>query len=385
MLHGGRGSGKSHNVGRLLIGEAASEKHRILCTRQFQSSIADSVHKLLCEQIDTMGLAHRFKITDKSITVPSTGSEFIFKGLQRNIGEVKSTEGITRCWVEEAEPVPKDSWRILRPTIRAPGSEIWITFNPDAADSATYRDFVVSPPDDCITERVNWTDNPWFPAELNAERLSDLKNDADAYEWIWGGNCRQVTDAIIFRRRVLFQDFDEPADVRPFYGLDFGYADDPVAFIRSYIEDETLYITHEAFGLHVELDDIPDLIFRRVPGSEDWPIKADAAQPAMISYLARRGFNVTGADKWPGSVEDGIAHLKAFKHIVVHPRCKAISRELRLYSYKVDPKQLDERGQPMVLPIIVDKHNHGIDALRYSLDGYIQARGGMGVWARLAG
>jgi phage terminase large subunit len=115
-----------------------------------------------------------------------------------------------------------------------------------------------------------------------------------------------------------------------------------------------------------------------VPGVRDWPIKADAARPETISYMRRQGFHISAADKWDGCVEDGIAHLKGFRRIVIHERCKQMNDERRLYRYKVDAKT----GE--VLPVIVDKHNHGWDAIRYSLDGYIQRRGGLGVWSRLA-
>ena len=116
-----------------------------------------------------------------------------------------------------------------------------------------------------------------------------------------------------------------------------------------------------------------------MPGARDWPIKADGARPETISYLHRQGFTISAAEKWPGSVEDGIAHLKGFKRIVLHERCKHMDEERRLYRYKVDPKT------QQVLPVVIDKHNHGWDAIRYSLDGYIQRRGAAGVWARLAG
>ena len=396
VLHGGRGSGKSESIARILIAEARSRKQRILCTRQFQNSILDSVHKTITDAAEAMGVLHEFEVTQTSITHRVTGADFVFKGLQRSIGEIKSMKGVRRCWVEEAATVPKESWQVLEPTIREEGGEIWVSYNPDQEEDATHQKFVIKPTKQAIVAEVNWRDNPWFPKVLDMQRLAALEEDPDAYDWIWEGHCRKVTEAIIFRNRVVTTlDFDEPPNMRPFYGLDFGFANDPNAGVRCYsapyLDGYALYVTHEAYGLHVELDDTPAFLRgelnlgQGLPGVEDWPLKCDSSQPGMISYLTRHGMNASGAEKWPGSVEDGVRYLKAFKKIFIHPRCKNLIRESRLYSYKVDKRQLDGAGNPSVLPIIVDRHNHGFDALRYALDGHIERGGdGLGVWAKLA-
>jgi phage terminase large subunit len=377
VFYGGRGGAKSWIIARVLIRLAAQNRLRILCARQFQTSIADSVHRLLCDQIEAMGLSDQFKITDKSIE-SLTGSEFIFKGLEKSIREIKSLEGIDICWVEEAQSVSHNNWEILIPTIRKEGSEIWVSFNPDDENDATYQRFVVNAQPDWVVVKVGWEDNPWFPSTLDAERRYMLATDPEVYEHVWGGSCRKISEAIIFGKRVSFETFETPAGVRFHHGADWGFAADPTALVRSFIQDECLFVDQEAFGYGVEIDETPAL-FRSVDTSELWPIKADGARPETISYMRRHGFNIDAAEKWPGSVEDGVAHLKAFKRIIVHERCKHIGQEFRLYSYKVDKQTGD------ILPIIVDKHNHGLDALRYSLDGYIQRRGSMGVWAKLAG
>jgi phage terminase large subunit len=331
VYYGGRGGAKSWAIARALILKSLERKMLILCTRELQTSIADSVHRLLTDQIGAMELGASFEIERNTIRSAS-GSEFRFKGLRHSIEEIKSTEGVDICWVEEAQSVSAHSWEILIPTIRKEGSEIWVSFNPGQEDDPTYRRFVLAPP---------------------------------------------LSDAVIFGKRVTVEPFEAPEGVRWFHGADWGFANDPTALVRSFILDECLFIESEAFGYGVEIDETPQL-FESIPTSRDWPIKADASRPETISYMRRKGFNVEAAEKWPGSVEDGIAHLKGFKRIVIHPRCKRMQDERRLYSYKVDPKT-DE-----ILPIIVDKHNHGWDAVRYSLDGYIQRRGGLGVWARLA-
>lgn len=397
VLHGGRGSGKSESVARLLVAEARARRQTILCTRQFQNSILDSVHKTIVEATIAMGVRHEFHVTDTSITHRITGSEFIFKGLQRSIGEIKSMKGVRRCWVEEAVTVPKESWQVLEPTIREEGGEIWVTYNPDQEEDATHVKFVGKPTSAAIVEEVNWRDNPFFPDVLERQRVTCQAEDPDAYDWIWEGHCRKITEAVIFRDRVVTDvDFVEPKEVRPYYGLDFGFANDPNAGVRCYVapyaDGQALYVTHEAYGYHIELDDTPaflrgeKILGQALPGVGDWPLKCDSSQPGMISYLSRNGLNASGAEKWPGSVEDGVRYLKAFKRIFIHPRCKNLIQEARLYSYKVDKRQLDAKGNPSVLPIIKPGWDHGWDAIRYALDGHIERGGdGLGVWSKLMG
>lgn len=395
VLRGGRGGAKSDTFARLAIQRMRSETMRVLCTRRFQNSIGDSVHRTLIDAARDLGVADEFAIQRQTIFHKQTGSDAVFKGTARSMGEIKSMKGIKICWVEEAEPVPKEDWQILDPTIREPDSEIWISYNPDLENGATHQMFTVRPPaSDCIGLDVNWRDNPWFPPVLNNLRLAS-KRVADtgdmqakaAHDWIWEGKCRRVTDAIVFRERWSVEDFDVPWNVgRRYRGADWGFADDPTVIIDSFIDEatNTLYIVNESFGYHVEIDQIGARIFDNIEDVRSWPIKGDAAQPAIISYLERQGYPISAAEKWPGSVEDGIAHLKGFARIVIHPRCVHTIEEFKLYSWKTDPRTLDASGNPVILPILIDRYNHGIDSLRYSLDGYIQSRGEYAVWGKLA-
>lgn len=395
VAHGGRGGAKSWSIARALIAHALQGKHLILCVREFQSSIADSVHKLLKDQIAAMGLSPFFDATENEIRCRVTGSKFIFKGLRRNINEIKSTEGVTIVWVEEAQAVSENSWLVLIPTIRANDSEVWISFNPVEPLDPTYQRFVVNPPPGAIVIEINWDDNPWFTEAMDQERRHMLATDPDAYDWIWNGKCRQVSEASIFRNRYAILDFDEPPEkTRFFFGVDWGFSNDPTALVRMWIKDngpgqKFLFIDHEAFGYGVEMDDLDFLFnggvakkdgkeFPGVPGVKLWPIKADAARPETISYVRRLQYNVSAAKKWSGSVEDGIAHLKTYDKIYIHPRCKHIAQEFRLYSYKIDRQTND------ILPEVDDKHNHGIDAVRYAHDGLITASGALGSWRKLA-
>lgn len=337
----------------------------MLCAREIQSSIADSVHKLLGEQIHAMGLTQFYDI-QKTRIIGANGTEFIFKGLRHNVQEIKSTEGIDICWVEEAQSVSEESWSVLIPTIRAKDSEIWITFNPIEESDPTYQRFVVNPPPDSIVKFVSWRNNPWLPDVLRRE-LDYLKRvDFDAYRHIWEGETRTISDAVIFRGKVEVRPFETPPDVeRFFYGADWGFSQDPTVLVRAFVIDRTLFVDHEAYGIGIDIDKTPEL-FDRVPESRKWPIFADSARPETVSYMKRAGFNISSAPKWGGSVEDGIAFLRSYEKIVVHERCRHFAEETRLYKYKVDQRT----GE--VLPVIVDAHNHAIDALRYALSKLIK-------------
>lgn len=202
VLYGGRGSGKSWGVARALLILAASRPLRVLCAREYQNSIKESVHKLLSDQVDALGLAGFYTILDTELR-GRNGSEFIFEGLRRNATKIKSMEGIDICWVEEAQTVSKASWDLLIPTIRAAGSEIWITFNPDQDDDDTYRRFVAQPPSNAIVRQVNWSDNPWFPEELRAEKDDLRAKDLAAYENVWEGQCRKRVEGALWSKAML--------------------------------------------------------------------------------------------------------------------------------------------------------------------------------------
>jgi phage terminase large subunit len=377
ILYGGRGGAKSWSVARSYVLEASRNKYRYLCTREFQSSMKDSVYKLLVDQIYALELDSFFDIQEATIKTLS-GSEFLFKGLKRDPNSVRSTEKIDRCWVEEAHAVSYDSWNILMPTLfRTPDCELTVTFNPYLEDDPTFVTFVKNPPPGAVIEKVGWRDNPWFPEKHNELRLHMLRTDPDAYDWIWEGNTRQLSDAVVFRNRVSVDDFESPPmdKTRYYFGVDFGFANDPTVMLRCFIHEDVLFVDYEAYGYRVELNDLPEM-FEQVPGSKQWPSFADSARPETISYLNNHGYpHMEAVDKWNGSVEDGIARLKAFERIVIHPRCPNFAQEMRLYSYKTAPHRTDP-AKARVLPIIVDRHNNGPDACRYAINELV--RGGAG-------
>lgn len=228
--------------------------------------------------------------------------------------------------------------------------------------------FIDNPPPGAYVRKINFDENPYFPDVLRQEMEHTKAVDYEKYRHVWLGFPRTFSDAQVFRNHFCVESFSDDlykqAD-RLFYGADFGFSQDPNTLVRCFILDNCLYIDHEAYGTGVELDEMPRF-YESVPDVRKWPIKADAARPETISYLSRAGFNISAAKKWPGSIEDGIAYIKSFEKIIIHPRCKHTADEFALYSYKTD-KITNE-----VLPIIVDANNHIIDALRYGLSDYIQ-------------
>ncbi len=365
VAYGGRGASKSWSFSRALLTLALREPKRILCARELQNSIRDSVHRLLSDQIELMGFNDQFEVLSTEIK-SATGSLFIFEGLRHNISRIRSMEGIDLCWVEEAEKVSDRSWEVLIPTIRNEGSEIWVSFNPDEETDPTYQRLVIHPPNDAVVKEVSWRDNPWMPEELRKEMEYLYRVDPDAAAHVWGGGFRLQVDAQVLsgKWRVASFDPDEGWD-GPYYGLDFGFSTDPIALIKCWIAANTLYIEKEAYGIGVEITDVPDLL-DRVPGSREHAIRADSARPEMISFLVGKQFKVAAAEKWPGSVKDGITFLRSFDEIIINPECTHIRQEAKLWRYKVDRLTED------VLPILMDGHEHGWDSVRYALQPLIK-------------
>jgi phage terminase large subunit len=361
VLRGGRGSAKSRSIATALLLQGAAEPHRVLCAREIQKSIKDSVYRLLTDEIDRLGLADFYEKTESEIR-GKNGTLFIFAGLWNNQNSIKSMEGITRCWVEEAQTISQESLDVLIPTIRQPDSEIWFSYNPrDATDPIDLMFRQDELPPRTILLEVNWQQNPWFPDVLRVEMEYDRRRDMDKYLHIWEGQYRKNSNSRVFRNWSV-EEFDAPDGATFRLGADWGFAIDPSVLIRCYIQGKKLYVDHEAYMVGCEIDQLPDL-FDRVPDSRKWFITADSARPETISYMQKHGYpKINAAIKGSKSVEEGVEFLKSFD-IVVHPRCIHTIQELTLYSYKVDP--LTEK----VLPVLEDKHNHVIDALRYACEG----------------
>lgn len=362
-VHGGRGSGKSHNFAEMLIEECIREKTDAVCLREVQKSLKFSVKKLLENKIQSMNAGAYFEVQNEQIK-SSLGGVIIFQGMQDHTSDsIKSLEGFKIAWFEEAQTASQRSLDLLRPTIRAPGSQLWFSWNPrfktDPIDQLLRGP---TPPPGAIVVEANYMDNPWLPAELLEEMEYDKRRDPDKYAHVWLGKYQSNTSARVFKNWAIDEfEVDPTAVIRQ--GADWGFSVDPTVLVQAYIVGRKLYIPHEAYRVGCEIVDTPAL-FMSLPDAEKWPMTADSARPETISHLRKNGFpKITAAVKGPKSVEEGIGFLQGFD-IVVHPRCKHTIDELTLYSYKTDP--LDESK---ILPVLADKDNHVMDALRYALEG----------------
>jgi phage terminase large subunit len=201
VAYGGRGSGKSWGFARALLLQAANKPLRVLCAREVQRSIKNSVHQLLSDQIQALGLGQFYEVLESEIR-GLNGSLFVFTGLANNTAEsIKSYEGIDRVWCEEAQTISKKSWDILIPTIRKPDSEIWVSFNPNIDTDDTYVRYCVNPPDNAKVVKMNYMDNPWFGDTLEIERQHSEKTNPD-YANIWLGDCKAAVDGAIYANEI---------------------------------------------------------------------------------------------------------------------------------------------------------------------------------------
>jgi phage terminase large subunit len=371
--HGGRGSGKSNTFADLWLDENISGKYDFVCLRETLKSLEFSVKKLLEAKVSTYNAGAYFEIQDRRI-LTKHGGVTIFEGMQNHTADsIKSLEGFDRSWFAEAQAASDNSLTILRPTIRKPGSQLWFDWNPkNSTDAIDVFLRGPNPPPDSIVVQANYMDNPWLPDELVKEMEHDRramsvgtesqrKAAAAKFNWIWKGAYRTAGDAQVFTNWRI-EEFDTLDGALFRYGADWGFSIDPSVLVRCYQVGRKLYVDYEAYQVGCEIDRLPDL-FLTVPEAEKWPIVADSARPETISYMRNHGFpRINAAIKGAKSVEEGVAFLQGLE-IVVHPRCQHTIDELSTYAYKIDP----DTGKPV--PILEDKNNHVIDALRYASEG----------------
>lgn len=370
VLYGGRGGAKSWGIVRALVIKAAQTKMRILCAREIQNSIRDSVHKLISDQIQSMGLSAHFEIQKDTIK-GINGSEFLFKGLRMNVQEIKSTEGIDVCWVEEAQTVSKQSWDVLIPTIRKDGSEIWISFNPELDTDVTYKRFVLNPPSNAKVVKINWQDNPWFPKELVYEK-DDLKlRDPDAYLTVWEGHCRQVLDGAIYTNEIRLATSEGRITSVPYDAtkgvwavFDLGRADKTAIWFVQQIGFEYRVIDFYenrgyAFNHYVKLVKEKPYIIERMILPHDASAALLASDRTIEQQAKEHGFNVTVLVR--ASIESGIEAARGIFNRCWFDENKCIDglNALRRYRYEID-----DSGQWSKRPLH-DENSHAADAFRY--------------------
>lgn len=404
IIYGGRGSGKTRTITAWLTEMARHQTERVLCLREVLKSIDDSSYQELVDEINRKPWSDEFRCINNKISVPNKKSTFKFEGMRTNASQnLKAKAGSTKAWVDEAETVSRDAWDALFPTMRKKGSQCIISFNPREETDPTWKDLVepyyaqmvdgIYEDDETLIIECNWQHNPWFTDELRGEKDRMARNDPDRYMWIWEGKFRRRSDVKVLNGKWIIEAFEPQKNWDgPYFGADFGFSQDPSTLNKLWINNRKLYVEYEANGVGVELDDMflfyagsdgatPDQLeyvkkrkpserkYEGIPDARRYMIKADCARPETISHIKRQGFRIEGAEKWQGSVEDGITFLRSFDQIVLHPRCKNTIFEANAYEYKTDRLTGD------ILPDIVDKHNHHWDAIRYALDKLIKRKG----------
>lgn len=370
VCYGGRGGGRSWAYARALLIDAWEAPLRILCTREIQRSIKDSVHQLLADQIKEMGLAPHYTVKNDEI-VGDNGSKFIFAGLrQQEILNLKSMEAIDRVWVEEAQSVSEKSWQILTPTIRKPGSEIWVTFNPGMVTDPTYQRFLVNTPEDTVIIRASWRDNPWFPAELEAERLHCKKYDPDNYENIWEGKPRETVDGAIYHREVIqcIEDkrirpvpYDPMLKVHTIWDLGFNDATSVIFVQRAASEIRVIDYLEDS---HRTLDDyVAEINSKRMNWGQDWLPHDGAARNLQTGKSPHEILRKLGRDSRvikQSPVETGIQQARMIFRQCYFDETKAARLVECLKRYRRNiPTSTDEPSRP-----VHDEFSHGADAFR---------------------
>lgn len=371
-IRGGRGSGKSWGIARALLILGMQRKLRILCTRETQKAMRDSVHKLLVDQIARLGLAAYYKIQQVQIT-GINGTEFVFAGLSDLTAEsIKSFEGSNIVWVEEAQTVTDNSWTILLPTVlRTDGPEVWLTWNPHLDNDATWIRFVEQKDDDLLDIEMNWRDNPWFSQSMDDLRLKDMANRPKyEYEWIWEGKCMPALSGAIYADEVAQLYADKrvgtfPVDPsEPVYAVfDLGFNDSTaitlgqrrVSQLRviDYLEDSHKTLDWYSKELRAKPYFIAG-IYLPHDGANSNIWTAQSAQQTLQGL----GWNVTVLART--DVEDGIrAARMAFRQLYIDSRCTRFLDCLKRYT-RVIPATTGEPSKPKH-----DEYSHGADSYRY--------------------
>lgn len=372
VLYGGRGSAKSWSVARALLILSAQREMRILCAREQQNSIAESVHRLLSEQIKKLGLEAIFEIQRDKIICSMTKSAFFFEGIKANVDRIKSYEGVDVCWVEEAHNVSETSWDILIPTIRKENSEIWICFNPNLETDYTYKNFVLQHDPDTVACEMNWRDNPWFPEPIRKEMEKLKVTDYQKYLNIWEGQCRVLLEGAVYseqlqrllaERRRTKVPYDPAVPVDTIW--DLGWSDRTTIWFRQrcgfewhyidYLEDTQKPILHYA----MELQRKPYIY-----GTVWLPHDARAREKGSgmsIEERLRKVFSVRIVKSL--SLEDGIDAVRTHLPLAWFDSEKTNEgfKALGAYAYEVR----EDKGILSKTPV----HNwasHASDAMRYS-------------------
>lgn len=371
VLYGGRGGGKSWGIATALLSQGTKKKLRILCGREFQNSIGDSVHKLLSDQVIRLGLEQFYTVQQASICGVN-GTEFLFSGLRHNAAKLKSFEAVDIAWIEEAQNVSKNSWEILIPTIRADDSEIWVSFNPDLEEDETYQRFVVKAPENSFVAKINYNDNPWFPEVLKQEMQNLRIRDMDSYLNIYEGHCRQALAGAVYANelreaqnegRIRHVPYNPAFPVTVF--ADLGWADNTsLVFIQKhgieYHVIKTYQNRQQKWQHYLQYIQSQGYVCDTIWLPHDARAKSLGTGKSIEEITKALGYTVRIAPQL--SVEDGINAVRsAFPVLYIDDtNCSDGLYAWRRYKYEVDEEDGTFSRKP-----VHDEHSHFADALRY--------------------
>jgi len=370
VLYGGRGSGKSHSIAKVLLMLGVDRPLRILCTREVQRTIAQSVHKLLKDQIQELQLGSEYQILDTVIR-GRNGTEFLFTGLaDHTVESIKSYEAVSIVWVEEARSVSKNSWDTLIPTIRKADSEIWISFNPELETDETYVRFVLTPPPNCHIEFMNYRDNPWFPKVLEDERQHCEIVNPDDYPTIWEGKCRAAVVGAIYSKQVELMVKEQRFCRQPYNPLlkvhtiwDLGWNDSMfISLVQRNRSEIAVIETIE--DSHRTMDDyVAELQRKNLNWGHDWlphdgfhrDFKTGKSAEDILKSFGRKVKPIPNI-----SLEDGIKMGRNAFGQMVFDKEKAARMVECLKRYK---RHIPKHGEPS--SPVHDQYSHGADNYRY--------------------
>lgn len=377
VVYGGRGKGGSWGIARALLLLGAQKQLRILCTREIQKTISESVHQLLSDQIALLGLSHLYSIKETYIAGPR-GTLFSFAGLrQLDATKIKSYEGYDIVWVEEAESITQRSWDILTPTIRKDDSEIWVNFNPQLDSDETWVRFIETPSADTVLIPMSYRDNPWFPEVLEKERVKLLglveqgKRTKYDYDNIWEGKPRQVLEGAIYAtevigaiesRRIRALPYDPLLKVHTVW--DLGWNDSMSIGFCQRLHSEIRWIdfiedSHKTYDWYVAEIKAKRYNLGKALLPHDGKAKNPQTGMSAEQILRKLGLDAHAALKASG-VEEGIkaVRLKFPQMFFDEVKCKPLVDHLRRYRRLV-PTTTNEPQGPLH-----DEHSHAADMVR---------------------
>jgi PBSX family phage terminase large subunit len=396
-IKGGRNSTKSSFVAlQIVLGIMQDPDANAVCFRKVGAFIKDSIQATILWAIDELGETENFASINSphEITYLPTGQKILLRGLDKptKIKSIKLRRGYFKyLWFEEADEYSGDDEirSVEQSVLRGDKTKKFVeflTYNPPKNSKHWINKLAEENVDEKFIHHSTYLDIPqdWL-SEKTLQKINRLKeNNYEAYVHEYLGKCVGNPKEIIFSGKFEEAEFETPPlnelyQSRFFFGADWGFAADPSVLIRMFIKDDCLWIDYEAYAAQVEIDHIGQVIFDKIPKSRKWQIKADNSRPETISNLRRQGFNISGAKKWGGSVEEGVEYIKSFRKIIIHKRCPRILREFETYNYKIDKNTRE------VLPVIDDTKSRiyekgdkigikddGIDACRYGLADYIR-------------